>query len=184
LQLRKKGYKSTVHLTYKYAVKYNENYLFMDSVDETTVNIKRACLKFWNFGHNVNTISPFRIIYFPVIIHILVFYYPHSCVDHLQANFKNSQKMLHHIFNRWTSLSVCDVVPIAIYPIVFQVFSIFKDLQVQYKYHHTPENLHVTNWRNGNFYSSISLTLLLRYICPYVCLSILWSTTNTVHLSM
>jgi hypothetical protein len=90
-------------------------------------------------------IPPFSIIYFPIIIHILVFYYPHSGVDHLQANFKNSQKMLHHIFNRRTSLSVCDVVPIAIYPIVFQVFSVFKDLQVQYKYHHTPENLHVTN---------------------------------------
>jgi len=46
LQLRTKGLKSTVHFTYTYAVKFNENYLFMHSVDETTVNIKRACVKF------------------------------------------------------------------------------------------------------------------------------------------
>jgi len=46
LQLHKKGLKSSVHLTYKYAVKCNENYFFKHSVDETTVNIKRTCLKF------------------------------------------------------------------------------------------------------------------------------------------
>lgn len=58
--------------------------------------------------------------------------------------FDNSQKMLHHIFHRWTGLSVCDVVPIAINPVVFQVFWVLKNLQKWYQYHNILEDLHVT----------------------------------------
>ena len=41
LHLHKRGLKITVHWTYKYAVMYNENYLFMNNVYETTTNIKK-----------------------------------------------------------------------------------------------------------------------------------------------